>query len=75
MRVLCTGEGTTSDIALKQVYGLYLLNGGTRDRFDEMTDDDVQLMYSSYIGTMTYLRRELVKDLVKIIHRMFGGGK
>lgn len=36
-----------------------------------MTEDDVQVMYSAYLSTMAHERREFLKDLVKIIEKMF----
>lgn len=68
---MATGEGISPDVALKQAYGLYLLHGGTPDGFEDMTPDDVQIMYSAYMATMAYNRHELIKDIVKIIEGMF----
>lgn len=75
MRAIGTGESVSPNVAFKQVYGLYLMNGGTPEGFTGLTDDDVQLMYSAYLGTMTYLRRELVKDIIQVVQRLLGGGK
>lgn len=60
-------------MAFEQAYGLYLMNGGTPEGFDNLTTEDVQIMYSAYIGTMTNMRREIIKDLIKIFQKMFGG--
>lgn len=68
---MATGEGVSPDIAMRQAYGLYLLHGGTPDGFENLTADDVQMMYSAYMATMAYNRHELIKDIVKIIETMF----
>lgn len=70
-RAIITGEGTTPEVASLQAYGLYLMHGGTPKGFMSMTEDDVQVMYSAYLSTMAHERRELLKDLVKIIEKMF----
>lgn len=68
---MATGEGISPDIALRQAYGLYLMHGGTPDGFEDLTPDDVQIMYSAYMATMAYDRHELIKDIIKIIEAMF----
>ena len=68
---MATGEGISPDIALRQAYCLYLMHGGTPDGFEDLTPDDVQIMYSAYMATMAYDRHELIKDIIKIIEAMF----
>jgi hypothetical protein len=68
---MATGEGISPEIAFKQAYGLYLLHGGTPEMFETFSVDDVQIMYSAYMATQTYNRRELLKDIVQIIEKMF----
>ena len=69
-RALVTGEGISPKIAFTQAYGLYLMHGGTPEGFMQLTEDDVQTMYTSYISTLANDRRELVKDIVKILEKM-----
>ena len=47
------------------------MHGGTPDGFENLTPDDVQFMYSAYMATMSHFRYELIKDIVKIIEKMF----
>lgn len=68
---MATGEGVSPDIAFTQAYGLYLMHGGSPEGFDRLTPDDVQIMYSAYMATQAFDRRELIKDIVKIIEKMF----
>ena len=70
-KAMATGEGISPDIALRQAYGLYVMYGGTPDGFEDLTPDDVQIMYSAYMATMAYDRHELIKDIIKIIEAMF----
>ena len=72
-KAISSGEGVTPNIALKQAYGLYLMHGGTPEGFMDLTPDDVQMMYTAYISTATYHRRELIKDIVKIVEAMYKG--
>ena len=69
-RAIATGDGVSPEIAFTQTYGLYLMHGGTPEGFQQLTEDDIQIMYTSYIATMVNDRRELLKDLVKILEKM-----
>lgn len=68
---LASGETVSPEMAFAQTYGLYLLHGGTPEGFDELQEDDVQLMYTAYMATKVYERRELIKDIIKILETMF----
>lgn len=70
-KALASGDTVSPEMAFKQTYGLYLLHGGTPEGFDELQGDDVQLMYTSYMATRVYERRELIKDIIKIMEAMF----
>ena len=70
-RAITTGDGMSPQVATMQAYGLYLMHGGTPEGFMEMTEDEVQIMYSAYTATLAHERREFLKELVKIIEKMF----
>ena len=68
---IVSGEGISPQIALSQAYGIYLMHGGTREGFMNLTEDEVQTMYTVYTATQAHERRELLKELVRIIEKMF----
>lgn len=43
---VASGEAMTGDVVVLYAYGLYLLNGGRKEDFMHLNDDDVQLMMS-----------------------------
>lgn len=73
-RAIITGDGVSPQIAFAQAYGLYLMNGGTPEGFMQLTEDDIQIMYTSYMSTLVNNRRELMKDIVKVLEKMLKAG-
>ena len=70
-RAIGTGESVSPQAAMLHAYGIYLSHGGTPRDFMNMTEDDIQIMYTSYTATLAHERNELLKELVKIIQKMF----
>ena len=50
-------------------YGIYLMNGGTREGFMDLTLDDIQTIYTTYTAYQT----ALVSDITKVLSKMYGG--
>lgn len=61
----------TSETMLLQVYGEYLMNGGTPDGFRHLTYDDIQVMFIASEAT----RNKQIRAIVDVIGRMFGGSR
>ena len=61
----------TSESAFLYTYGTYLSRGGTPQTFQDLTPEDIQLMYMVY----TERRKEsaLLSGMAKILGKMFGG--
>lgn len=51
--------------SLIAAYGLYLMNGGTPSGFEELTDEDIQIMLTTYNGYQTLYARKIVSELAK----------
>lgn len=67
--VSSTDAPMSSQSAMMYAYGIYLSNGGRPSDFLDLTFDDVQIMLTSYLGTLRRERRAEAEMLVK----MFGG--
>lgn len=66
MRVFAqaVAEGTADgDAALMMAYGVYLMNGGRREDFMELTADDVQIMLTTYLGTQARQASRLARAI------------
>ena len=70
-RAVVSEEGVSAETAILEVYGMYLMNGGTREGFLELTDDEIQMMYTSYFGN----QRAIVLALGKMMGKLFSGGE
>lgn len=57
------------DSALLFAYGIYLSNGGTPAGFLEMTQDDIQIMFTAYIGSQRRLAKNIVRSLSETMSR------
>lgn len=53
------------------MYGLWLTNGGSPDGFQDLTMDDVQLMYMVHQAEGVRNRKLIAESIAKI----FGGGR
>lgn len=58
-------------MAVLEAYGTYLMHGGSKETFMDLTDDDIQIMYTAYFGG----QRRMVHSLVDRIGKMFSGGQ
>jgi hypothetical protein len=59
----------SAESATLYAYGIYLMNGGTPEGFDTLTEDDIQILLTSYTGTMARQN----KTLFKMLKAFFGG--
>lgn len=59
-------EGNT---ALLFTYGIYLANGGKPSDFMDFTPDDVQIMFTSYLGAQKRAANSMVRALIKAMNR------
>lgn len=50
-----------------QMYGEYLLNGGTPERFMDLTHDEVQLMITVSSATRAKERNDLMRALGRML--------
>lgn len=69
---LISGE-MSPEAARLQAYGTYLANGGTRDDFMDLTNDEVQLVYTVSAARDAKLVKDIVTGMAKAIGAMFGG--
>lgn len=60
------------DASIMNMYGLYLAHGGTPDGFMDMTMDDVQMMYTSFVAMNKNNTKDIVTGIAKIMGKMFG---
>lgn len=56
-----------NDTLLLTVYGNYLMNGGTHERFMELTEDDVQIMYIVHESERVKNLNELLKSIASML--------
>lgn len=63
----------TSESALLYTYGTYLSRGGTPDAFQDMTPEDIQLLYTVYTAEERRRESALLSGMAKILSKMFGG--
>lgn len=61
------------DMSVMNVYGLYLAHGGTPDRFMDMTMDDIQTMYTSFMALNKNNSKDIILGVAKILGATFGG--
>lgn len=54
------------------MYGIYLANGGTPSGYEEMDDDDLDMMYLSYSAHEAHRHNRWAEGLVKIVKAVFG---
>ncbi|MBQ7622028.1 MAG: hypothetical protein IJV02_06415 [Candidatus Methanomethylophilaceae archaeon] len=55
----------TPESSLISAYGVYLMNGGTPEGFDSMTDEDVQIMLTTYHGMQQMQAHRIVMEFAK----------
>ena len=63
----------SSESAYLFAYGVYLSNGGSREGFEDLTYDEVQLIYTVTMARQRKFTNDIVLNLVKAIAKMFGG--
>ena len=54
------------------MYGIYLANGGTPSGYEEMDEDDLDMMYVSYSAHEAHRHSRWMEGLVKIVKALFG---
>lgn len=59
-----TGAG---NVVIMQLYGWYLLNGGTYERFLDLTYDELQLMITVDSASRARDRNELMRGLARLM--------
>lgn len=64
----------SSDGAILYAYGIYLSNGGRKEDFLDLTFEDVQIMYTSYVGSKKNERLGMLEGIGKLILSIFGKG-
>lgn len=65
---IAKGESSSETVPLA-AYGIYLMNGGRKEDFKDMTLDDIQLIYATYNAYQS----SSVRMLTEAIAKMFGG--
>lgn len=55
----------TPESSLLTAYGIYLMGGGCPDDFGRMTEEDVQIMLTTFHGTQEMLAHRIVAELAK----------
>lgn len=61
-------EGSGSgDVVMMQLYGNYLLNGGSPEGFLDLTYDELQLMITVHSAEKARERNELMKSLARLM--------
>lgn len=63
----------TSESAFLYTYGTYLSRGGTPQTFQDLTPEDIQLMYTVYTAEERRKESALLSGMAKILGKMFGG--
>lgn len=65
---ICKREPSEKAVMIA-AYGIYLMNGGTKEGFMDLTLDDIQTIYTTYTAYQT----ALVSDITKVLSKMYGG--
>ena len=60
------GSGN-GDVVMMQLYGNYLLNGGSPEGFLDLTYDELQLMITVHSAEKARERNELMKSLARLM--------
>lgn len=55
------------------VYSQYLLNGGIPENFMNLTDSDIQLMYTTDMSVRKKQTKDIIEGLVAIYSKANGG--
>lgn len=63
----------SSDTAYLYAYGTYLANGGTHDGFMDLSNDEVQLIYTVSMAKQEKQTKDHLMGLAKILGKMFAG--
>lgn len=62
-------EGMTSEAAVLFMRGVYIMNGGDPERFDELTYEDITQMYVAYMATEARQARIAAENNAAIMGR------
>ena len=65
---LCKREVSPA-AAMLAAQGIYLMNGGTKEGLNEMTADDLQLIYTTYTSMRSADNAELVEGIIKLLKK------
>lgn len=57
------------DSALLFAYGIYLSNGGTPSEFMEMSLEDIQIMFTAYMGAQKRAARSVVGAMINAMSK------
>lgn len=68
-QMVSEGQAMSPEAVLLYAYGTYLMNGGTKEGFMELNDEDVQIMVTTHMASAR--RNALVN--ANSIARIFGG--
>lgn len=65
-----SGKSTLDgDSALLFAYGIYLSNGGTPSEFMEMSLEDIQIMFTAYMGAQKRAARSVVGAMINAMSK------
>ena len=70
-QMVSEGQAMSPEAVLLYAYGTYLMNGGTKEGFMELNDEDVQIMVTTHMASAR--RNALVN--ANSIARIFGGSE
>lgn len=63
----------SSDTAYLFAYGTYLSNGGTHDGFMDLSDSEIQLIYTVTMARQERQVKDTVMGIAKVLGKMFCG--
>lgn len=49
--------------------GIYLMNGGTKEGLEKLTEDDLQVIFTVYTSMRTALCAEMLEGLITILKK------
>jgi hypothetical protein len=74
-QAIIRNEDLSEEETMMYVYGLYLMHGGSPEKFDDLTMTDIQLMYVAYLGEQKRNSKEVARRIGKVLLQIFGADK
>lgn len=68
--MLAKGENVTKECGGLAALGIYLMHGGKTEDFMNMTDDEIQLIVSTYTAYNRKISLDVINGLIELLNEM-----